>query len=96
MKSASISQTKNQLSALIDQVRQGETIVITDHDRPVAKLVPAHAENGEEATGALAHLERKGIIRRGHGAPCRLAAPLKTRGGASALAALLEDRDQGR
>ena len=63
METASISQTKNQLSALIDQVRQGETIVITDHDRPVAKLVPAQAEKGEEAAGARAQLERKGIIR---------------------------------
>ena len=62
MKTASISQAKNQLRALIDQGRQRESIVITDHDRP-AKLVPAQAEKGEEAAGALAQLERKGIIR---------------------------------
>jgi prevent-host-death family protein len=96
MKTASISQTKNQLSALIDQVRQGETIVITDHDRPVAKLVPAPAENGDEAAGALANLERKGIIRRGNGERRRLAAPLKLRDKASAVATLLDDREQGR
>ena len=96
MKTASISQTKNQLSALIDQVRQGETIVITDHDRPVARLVPAQMEKGELSTGALAQLERKGIIRRGNGAAHRLSAPIKPRGEASALAALLNDREQGR
>ena len=96
MKTASISQTKNQLSALIDQVRQGETIVITDHDRPVAKLVPAQTENGEEAAGALAQLERKGIIRRGNGEAHRLAPRIKPRDGASALAALIKDREQGR
>ena len=96
MKTASISQAKNQLRALIDQVRQGESIVITDHDRPVAKLVPAQAEKGEEAAGALAQLERKGIIRRGNGTTRRLAPPLKARGGTSALAALIEDREQGR
>ena len=95
METASISQTKNQLSALIDQVRQGETIVITDHDRPVAKLVPAQAEKGE-AAGALAQLERKGIIRRGNGEAHRLAPRIKPRDGASALAALIEDREQGR
>ena len=94
MKTASISQTKNQLSALIDQVRQGDTIVITDHDRPVAKLVPAQVEDREEADGALDRLERKGIIRRGNGETRRLAPPLKTRGGASALATLLEERKQ--
>ena len=96
MKTASISQTKNQLRALIDQVRQRESIVITDHDRPVAKLVPAQAENGEQAAGVLAQLERKGIIRRGNGTTHRLAPPLKARGGASALAALIEDRELGR
>ena len=96
MKMASISQTKNQLSALIDQVRQGETIVITDRERPVAKLVPAQAEIGEEAAGALAQLERKGIIRRGDGEAHRLAPRIKPRDGASALAALIEDREQGR
>ena len=96
METASISQTKNQLSALIDQVRQGEIIVITDHDRPVAKLVPAQADNGEETADALANLERKGIIRRGNGTTHRLAPPLKARGGTSALAALIEDREQGR
>ena len=96
MKTASISQTKNQLRALIDQVRQRESIIITDHDRPVAKLVPAQAEKGEEAAGALAQLERKGIIRRGDGKAHRLAPRLKARGGASALAALVKDREQGR
>ena len=95
MKTASISETKNQLSALIDQVRQGETIVITDQDRPVAKLIPAQAEKGEEAA-ALAQLERKGIIRRGNGEAHRLAPSLKARDRASALAALIKDREQGR
>ena len=96
MKTASISQTKNQLSALIDQVRQGATIVITNHGRPVAKLVPALAENGDEAAGALAQLQRKGIIRRGNGEAHRLAPRIKPRDGASALAALTKEREQGR
>ena len=96
MKTASISQTKNQLSALIDQVRQGETIVITDHDRPVAKLVPAQAEIGGDAARSLAQLERKGIIRRGNGEAHRLAPRIKPRDGVSAVAALLEDREPGR
>ncbi len=96
MKTASISQTKNQLSALIDQVRQGETIVITDHDRPVAKLVPAYVENAEEAAGEIANLERKGLVRRGNSSARRLAAPVKPRAGSSALTALLQDRQEGR
>ena len=96
MKLASISQTKNQLSALIEQVRQGETVVITDRDRPVAKLMPIAAEETEAASGSLALLVRKGIIRQGHSEPFKLAQPLRLRKSASALALLIEEREQGR
>lgn len=96
MKTASISQAKNQLSALIDQVRHGETVLITDHDRPVAQLVPAGPEDGTEGAAALSQLERKGVIRRGYGTPCKLAAPARTLNGASALATLLDEREFGR
>jgi prevent-host-death family protein len=96
MKTASISQTKNQLSALIEQVRHGEMIVITDHDRPVAKLVPVGAVNQDDATSELSVLERKGIIRRGNGTLCELAPPPKPLHNASALAALLDERQLDR
>lgn len=96
MKLASISQTKNQLSALIEQVRHGETVVITDRDRPVAKLIPIAPEESETASGSLALLVRKGIIRRGRTAPWALEQPLRLRKSASALALLLEEREQGR
>ncbi len=96
MKLASISQTKNQLSALIVQVRHGEKVVITDRGRPVARLMPIAAEESEAASGGLALLERKGIIRRGRSEPCALAQPLRPRKRASALALLLEEREQGR
>lgn len=96
MKLASISQTKNQLSALIEQVRHGETIVITDRDRPVARLMPITAEESEAASGDLALLERKGIIRRGRGARFAPARPLRQRQGASALALLIEEREKER
>lgn len=94
MKTASISATKNQLSALIEQVRHGETILITDHDRPVARLIPVGNESGQ--SGELALLERKGILRRGHGTVCRLVPPPMPRHHASALQALLEERESGR
>jgi len=96
MKLASISQTKNQLSALIELVRHGETVVITDRDRPVAKLMPIAAEESEAASGSLALLERKGIIRRGRIEPCVLEQPLRLRKSTSALALLIEEREQGR
>lgn len=93
MKTASVSQTRNQLSALLDQVRQGETVVITDHDRPVAKITPIEAT---DISSGLGMLERKGIVRRGTGRPCELAKPPLPTGKASAVAVLLEERAQGR
>jgi len=40
MRYESISLVKNNLSAIIREVQQGETIVITDRGRPVARLEP--------------------------------------------------------
>jgi len=62
MKLASVSHAKNQLSALLEQVRQGETIVITDHDRPVAQITAITAS--ASSAGNLDSLERKGLFRR--------------------------------
>src|SRR5258706_4940258 len=64
MKSASVSKTKNELSSLLDQVKQGETILILDRNRPVAKIIPAGATDQD---GRIARLERAGLIRRGKG-----------------------------
>jgi prevent-host-death family protein len=64
MASASISETKAKLSALIDQVRAGETITITDRGRPVARLVPAVGSDESDDEARLQRLERAGLIRR--------------------------------
>lgn len=95
MKIATISDTKNNLSAYLDMVRQGETILIVDRNRPVAKLEPVYQE--KDAGGRIARLERAGIIRRGNSKRIKeiLAAPLP-RSRASVLQALLEERQEGR
>ena len=54
MKIASIPATKNQRTALIEQVRHGETILIADHAWPVARLIPVAAENGQSSPHVLA------------------------------------------
>jgi len=99
MKIASITETKNQLSALIDKVRHGETILITDRDRPVARLEPVGNDDKVDLKGRLAHLERKGIIRRASGEPSKLILeqrPPTTNNEASVLRALLAERDENR
>jgi prevent-host-death family protein len=40
MKSANIAVAKNQFSRLIDRVKDGESILITERNRPVARLEP--------------------------------------------------------
>src|SRR5436305_1635646 len=98
MESVSISEAKNKLSALLDKVKAGETIVITDRGRPIARLEPA-ASQGDDDDGRLARLERAGLIRRGRGPiPLDLIRqpPPKPKNGASVLEALLEERREGR
>jgi prevent-host-death family protein len=61
MKSESISNAKNRLSALIKQVQQGEPIVITDRGVPVAQLVPIHLGTGVPAR--IVVLAQQGLAR---------------------------------
>lgn len=99
MKRASITETKNQLSALLDKVRHGETILITDRDHPVARLEPVSNDDRVDLKGRLAHLERNGIIRRASGKPSKLILekrPPKANKEASVLRALLAERDENR
>ena len=45
----SISELRARLSALLDIVRQGEDVVVTDHGRPVARLSPVRGAELEES-----------------------------------------------
>jgi prevent-host-death family protein len=63
MKRASISEAKNGLSALIDRVRHGETIIIEDRGLPVAQLTPVAGRSDTSDADRLARLERQGILR---------------------------------
>ncbi len=97
MKTASISQAKNRFSEYVDLVRQGETVLITDRNRPVMRMVPLEQGTPESDASWLADLERKGIIRRAQKPPMkRLPPPVKLPAGVSVLEALLEERRGGR
>ncbi|HEX3110752.1 MAG TPA: type II toxin-antitoxin system prevent-host-death family antitoxin [Thermoanaerobaculia bacterium] len=99
MKTATISETKNGLSALLDRVRHGESILITDRSHPIARLEPV--VSGDDAgpdEGRLARLERAGVIRRARRTRleeiARVLPPASEPGG-DIVDALLEERRRG-
>jgi prevent-host-death family protein len=98
VRTASISETKAKLSALLDLVRAGETVTITDRGRPVARLVPAAGSDAGDDEARVQRLERAGLIRR----PRRkldiekfLAEPRADLGG-GVVELLIEERREGR
>jgi prevent-host-death family protein len=98
MKRASVSETKNNLSAILRQVREGESYLIVDRGNPIARLDPVTAEE-KGADQRRADLERRGILRRGLGKIRKEiveTAPPRLPKSASALALLLEERETGR
>jgi prevent-host-death family protein len=97
MQRATITEAKNGLSALLDRVKAGESVVILDRGTPVARLEPIVGHGGVD--GRLQRLERAGIIRPAVSAPpldlIRApgpALPLNV----SAVAAVLDERRTGR
>lgn len=96
MKLATVTQAKNGLSALLDRVKAGESIVITERGRPIARIEPMTATS--DADGRLDRLERAGILRRGLAPPpidLMREPPPKLTGGASIIDAVLEERESG-
>src|SRR5947208_15400125 len=62
MKKASITEAKNNLSALIDSVKGGSPVLIVDRGRPVARLEPVSGGRPDDDS-RLARLVREGIVR---------------------------------
>lgn len=62
MQSVSIYEAKTRLSALIQAVAEGEEVVITNRNRPVARLVPISPPRERPVFGsAKAAFERSGL-----------------------------------
>ena len=54
MKRVSVSEAKNNLSALLNQVRHGETVLVTHRGEPIAQIRPwAPGELTDEAAAKL-------------------------------------------
>ena len=96
MNTATVTEAKNGLSALLDRVKAGDEVIITEHGRPIARVVPI--VRAEDPEGRLARLERAGVIRRaGAQAMDDLLAvpPPEPAAGMDVVALLLAERDSG-
>jgi prevent-host-death family protein len=99
MKKVSITEAKNNLSALIDGLKGASPVLIVDRGRPVARLEPVTAGLDAEHSGRLSRLVRDGIVRLRSAEPPRMLfshQPPRANLGASAVKALLEERREGR
>ena len=99
MKTVSITKAKNNLSALIDGLKGGSPVLILDRGRPVARLEAVMARGEERTDGALSRLVREGVVRPRRAPLARAVLrelPPHPKAGASAVAALIEERREGR
>ncbi|HVE46391.1 MAG TPA: type II toxin-antitoxin system Phd/YefM family antitoxin [Acidimicrobiales bacterium] len=96
MRVVTITEAKNGLSSLIDVVRGGETVLILDRGRPVARLESAIVASTDDG-GRLARLQRAGTVRvaaRSASEP-KSHKPVRPKRGASAVQALIDERRAG-
>jgi prevent-host-death family protein len=98
MKRASVSEAKNNLSALIHGVQEGSPVLIVDRGLPVARLEPVQGIEAQD-DDRLARLVRQGVVRPARGTAAKKVVatkPPSARRGASGVRALLDERREGR
>jgi prevent-host-death family protein len=99
VKKASITDAKNNLSALIDGLKSGSPVLIVDRGRPVARLEPVTIGTRVDEDGRLSRLVRDGVVRPARGTvPSAIAAtrPPRAKRDISAVDLLIDERRSGR
>lgn len=97
MERVSISRLKDQLSAYLKKVQDGQTLLVTDRNKPIARLEPVAALADEDAH--IARLIALGIVSPPKAPPLSIEEIRRMRPvapGAGVLEALLEERREGR
>jgi len=59
MREVQASLAKTQLLALLDDVERGETLIITRHGKPIARLVPERERRLQEVEAAVERIEAR-------------------------------------
>jgi prevent-host-death family protein len=84
---------KNRLGRYLGLVRKGETIIVTDRGKPVARLLPPEPEQAKakSISDVLKQLEAEGHLRLGT-KPFKRIKPIRVKGKPMSQM-ILEDRD---
>lgn len=97
MTQVGVAKLKASLSEYLSKVKAGESVIVTEHGRPIAELAPI-SPGLEDDRAYLEALAREGLVRLGSGTlPDEffdLVGPADPDG--LALASLLEERENGR
>jgi prevent-host-death family protein len=92
-----ISDLKNRLSHYLRQVQRGESVLVSDRNRVIARIDPAGdvSRSGPDDARWLDDLERRGVVRRGVGKLPRGWLGRRPKVNADVVGALLEERQEG-
>lgn len=56
MRQIQASEAKTHLASLLDEVERGETLIITRHGKPIARLVPDESSRKQDVEQAIAKI----------------------------------------
>ena len=59
MREIAASEAKTHLPQLLDDVERGETLLITRHGRPIARIVPEQDRRAEEIARAISAIQAR-------------------------------------
>ena len=62
MREVQASEAKTHLPRLLDDVERGETIVITRHGQPIARLVPERQRRADEIGKAIDRIQQRRLM----------------------------------
>ena len=98
MRSVNVAELKNRLSHYLRAVRRGESVLVRDRNRIIARIDPAGSSVAVEESEPerLAQLEARGILRRRKGAISEALLGRRPKVKVDVVAALLSEREEGR
>jgi prevent-host-death family protein len=93
MKTVGSRELKNRLGRYLKLVGKGETLIVTDRGKPVARIVPAGSNGGEDRSvdEVLKQMEAEGHLRLGT-RPFKRFKPVRLKGKPLSKI-IIEDRD---